>query len=68
MDNPFYWIGISFIITGIFLVWGLPIIIREFPILKSWIPHIIIWYHVASILIAVYIIWYVSTHKIIHEI
>jgi len=63
MENPFYWIGISFIISGIFMSFILPIILKQFPHTRKWLRPGLIWYHVFTILFGFIIIWYVFTHK-----
>jgi len=59
MKNPFYWMGISLIITGIFLSFLLPYIMTTFPDTQRWVKPLLIIYHVAGLLFGVYITWYI---------
>jgi len=60
--NPFYWMGISLIATGIFLSFILPLIVYHYPNTKSMIKPLMLAYHVVGLIFGVYITWYIYKH------
>ena len=59
LQNPFYWMGISFIVTGIFLSFILPLILHHYPNSKHWVKPAMLWYHIFGILFGIYITWFI---------
>lgn len=57
--NPLFWLGISFILTGIFFSFILPVILHHFPHTKKWVKTGLIWYHIFGIIFGIYITWYI---------